>query len=81
MKLFLGNLKSRWDGPYIIKELFDSSVVLITDPKIGKSFTVNRQWLKPYLEVEETLKIVDITLEEPPNLSSILGSPVRNFVS
>ena len=49
LKLFPGKLRSRWDGPYVVLELFDGGAVLIFDPKIGRQFKVNDHRLKPYL--------------------------------
>ena len=37
LKLFSGKLRSRWDGPYVVVELFDNRSVLIFDPKSGKN--------------------------------------------
>ena len=50
LKLFPGKLKPRWDGPYIIREIFSNGVVLILDPKSGMQFKVNDQRLKPYVD-------------------------------
>ena len=36
LKLFPSNLRSRWDGPYVVVESFDNRAVLISDPKSGK---------------------------------------------
>ena len=58
LKLFPGKLRSRWDGPYMILELFDGGVVLISDPKTGRQFKVNGHRLKPYL-TSETLAPAD----------------------
>ena len=63
LKLFPGKLKSRWDGPYIIREIFSNGAVLILDPKSGMQFKVNGQRLKPY---------VDASLRQPPT-SIVLG--------
>ena len=52
LKLFPGKLRSRWDGPYVVVESFDSRSVLISNPKSGKKFKVNGHRLKPYLTVE-----------------------------
>ena len=49
LKLFLGKLRSRWDDPYVVVELFDNGSVLTFDPKSGKKFKVNGHRLKPYL--------------------------------
>ena len=57
LKLFPGKLRSRWDGPYVVVESFDSGSLLISDPKSCKQFKVNGHRLKPYLT------------EEPPTLA------------
>ena len=65
LRLFPGKLKSRWDGPYIVVEIFDCGVVLLCDPKTGHQFKVNGQRLKPYLENEALQTPVEIGLKEP----------------
>ncbi|CAA7400912.1 unnamed protein product [Spirodela intermedia] len=62
LKLFPGKLKSRWNCPYVITEIFDSGAVLIIDPKTRHDFKVNGQQLKPYLEVEPPLTIQEEAL-------------------
>ena len=52
LKLFPGKLRSRWDGPYEILEVYDNGSVLILDPKTQKSFKVNGHRLKPYIGQE-----------------------------
>ena len=53
LKLFLGKLRTRWDGPYEVPETFDKGSVLILDPKTKTSFKVNGHRLKPYIGEEE----------------------------
>lgn len=36
LKIFLGKLRSRWDDPYTILNLYDYGVVLIVEPKQGE---------------------------------------------
>ena len=67
LKLFPGKLKSRWDGPFIIKELFANGAVLICNPKTGAQFKVNGQRLKPYVESVDLCPPTSISLEEPPD--------------
>ena len=60
LHLFPGKLKSRWKGPYIIKEVHLHGAVDLIDEKDGSSFRVNGHRLKTYLdyftpEVEELL--------------------------
>ena len=65
LKLFPGKLKSRWDGPFIIVELFTNGVVSVRDPKTGLEFKVNGQRLKPYLEDVPIHPPSSFHLEEP----------------
>ena len=52
LRLFPRKLRSRWDGPYEILEVFDNGSVLILDPKTQNSFMVNGHRLKPYIGEE-----------------------------
>ena len=47
LKLFLGKLKSRWSGPFIVTQVFPHEGAEIMHPEKG-TFKVNTQWLKPY---------------------------------
>ena len=49
LKLFPRKLRSRWDGPYEVLEVFANGSVLILDPKTKNSFKVNGHRLKPYI--------------------------------
>ena len=46
LKLFAGKLRSRWDGPYEILQVFHNGSVLILDPKTKNSFMENGHRLK-----------------------------------
>ncbi|KAL0668032.1 hypothetical protein Bca4012_030736 [Brassica carinata] len=48
VKLFPGKLKSRWSGPFTIKEVRPYGAVVLLDTK-GGEFIFNGQRLKPYL--------------------------------
>ena len=50
LHLFPIKLKSRWEGPYIVKIVFPHSAVEIENPKNGDIFKINGQRLKPFLE-------------------------------
>uniref|UniRef100_A0A2N9IQP0 Reverse transcriptase RNase H-like domain-containing protein n=1 Tax=Fagus sylvatica TaxID=28930 RepID=A0A2N9IQP0_FAGSY len=58
---FSGKLRTRWDGPYIVKEVFDYGAVVIEDPRDGRILKVNGQRLRPYLgevvPAEETMSL------------------------
>ena len=48
LKLFLGKLRSRWYGPFVITYVFPYGSVDLTRPERGR-FKVNGQRVKPYL--------------------------------
>ena len=62
---FFGKLRTRWDGPYIVQEVFDYGVVMIEDPRYGRILKVNGQRLKSYLgevvPAEETMSLELLT--------------------
>uniref|UniRef100_A0A2N9EZX6 RNA-directed DNA polymerase n=1 Tax=Fagus sylvatica TaxID=28930 RepID=A0A2N9EZX6_FAGSY len=45
-----GKLRSRWDGPYIVKHVSEHGAIEVEDPRDGCTFKVNGQRLKPALE-------------------------------
>uniref|UniRef100_A0A2N9ICQ5 Integrase catalytic domain-containing protein n=1 Tax=Fagus sylvatica TaxID=28930 RepID=A0A2N9ICQ5_FAGSY len=60
---FSGKLRTRWDGPYIVKEVFDYGAVVIEDPRDGRILKVNGQRLRPYLgEVVPAEEIMSLEL-------------------
>ncbi|XP_063938052.1 uncharacterized protein LOC135147928 [Daucus carota subsp. sativus] len=64
LHLFLGKLRSRWDGPYVVQVVFPHGAVGIQDPKNGNVFKANGQRLKPFLELpvdseEEVIHLID----------------------
>ncbi|CAN6455568.1 unnamed protein product [Victoria cruziana] len=65
LHLFSGKLKSRWEGPTIVQEVYPSRAVRVS---IGRNrFTVNGQRLKPYFDgatdptPEEIVKLVEVS--------------------
>ena len=48
LKLFLGKLKSRWSGPFIVTEVTPFGAVTLKT-KSGNEFKVNGQRLKYYI--------------------------------
>jgi hypothetical protein len=58
-----GKLRSRWDGPYIVKHVSEHEAIEVEDPRDGCTFKVNGQRLKPALErfvqEEETIPLED----------------------
>ncbi|XP_076882606.1 uncharacterized protein LOC143531114 [Bidens hawaiensis] len=64
MKLFPGKLRSRWVGPYTVKEVFPRGVIELQDVD-GSSWKVNDHRLKHYIgglvdSVEEDVFCLDI---------------------
>ena len=47
---FLGKLRSKWTGSFIVKYIFPYGAIKIEDPRNGNMFKVNRQRLKSFLE-------------------------------
>ncbi|XP_024014412.1 uncharacterized protein LOC112088377 [Eutrema salsugineum] len=58
-------LRSRWSGPFIIKEVRPYGVVVLLDTK-GGEFVVNGQRLKPYLAGPNVAEGELLTLSDPP---------------
>ena len=70
VKLFLGKLRSRWDGPFILQKIHENGSILIQD-KQGKEFAVNGQRLKPYYEHSSKPSPVTIDFTFPPEKYNI----------
>ena len=50
LHLHPGKLRSRWTGPFNVKQVFPHGAVEVEDPKDGRVFKVNGQRLKPFLD-------------------------------
>ena len=50
LHMFPGKLRSRWTGLFVVKVVYPYGAVEIENPETGKSFKVNGQHLKPFLE-------------------------------
>ncbi|GAV72429.1 rve domain-containing protein [Cephalotus follicularis] len=50
LHLFSSKIRSRWDGPFVVTEVFPHGAVTIKNPTNGSIFKVNGQCLKPYVE-------------------------------
>jgi len=64
-RLFPGKLKSKWSGPFIIKEVKPYGAVELEDPATKASWTVNGQRLKPYFGGEVNRLTSTISLDNP----------------
>jgi len=49
LKLFPGKLKSRWSGPFVVRQVFPFGTIEISDLNSKRSFRVNGQRLKVYV--------------------------------
>ncbi|RDY04280.1 hypothetical protein CR513_11998, partial [Mucuna pruriens] len=59
LRLIVGKLRSRWDEPFVVTNVFPYGVVEVRDAAGNHTFKVNGHQLKPY--------------HEGPNLSSTMG--------
>ncbi|XP_048599862.1 uncharacterized protein LOC125579979 [Brassica napus] len=64
LKLFPGKLKSRWSGPFKIKEVRPYGAIVLWD-KNGGDFTVNRQRVKLYMGTTIEEKRISVSLSDP----------------
>ena len=64
LHMFPGKLRYWWTGPFVVKVVYPYGAVEIENPENGKSFKVNGQRLKPFLENfdlrESTEDLVDL---------------------
>lgn len=65
LRLFLGKLKSRWPGPFIVTKVFVNGDIEIQYPGDSHTFTVNDQRLKIYSGGEVPTANVSLILAEP----------------
>ena len=65
LHLFPGKLRSRWDGPFIVHNVYPHGAVEILNPGTGVISKVNGQRLKPFLEFPTTSSEEVMDLHEP----------------
>ena len=65
--IFLGKVKTRWIGPFIIHQVYPNGAVELLSSKDNQLFKVNCQRLKPYA-VPFTPDKEELSLLEPPNV-------------
>ena len=65
LRLFPGKLKSKWSGPFMVKEVKPYGAVELEDPVTKANWTVNGQRLKPYFGGEIDRCLTTISLIEP----------------
>ncbi|XP_010468431.1 PREDICTED: uncharacterized protein LOC104748497 [Camelina sativa] len=64
LRLFPGKLKSRWSGPFKIKDILPYGAVTLLDSN-AKEFTVNGQRVKRYMANESTEEEPPLRLDDP----------------
>ena len=65
LRLFLGKLRSRWIGPFVVTNVFPQSVVEIQSLATSKVFKVNGHRLKPSYEGFQVENVEKLDLEDP----------------
>uniref|UniRef100_A0A2N9GNA7 RNA-directed DNA polymerase n=1 Tax=Fagus sylvatica TaxID=28930 RepID=A0A2N9GNA7_FAGSY len=70
-KKFFVELRSRWTGPFVVKNVYPYGTIEIENPQNGNIFKVNGQRLKPFLE--NYIPEVESTPLEDPVLSGLIG--------
>ena len=50
LHMFLGKLRSKWTGPFVVKVVYPYGAVEIENPENEKTFKVNGDRLKPFLK-------------------------------
>lgn len=66
LHLHPGKLRSRWTGPFMVRHVFPNGAVEIEDPTDGRTFKVNGQRLKSYVEkVNDSMYLGEIPLVDP----------------
>ena len=71
LHMFPRKLRSRWNGLFVVKVVYPYGAVEIENLETGKSFKVNGQRLKPFLEnfdrQERSVELVDPLYQDVPS--------------
>ena len=65
LRLFLGKLRSRWAGPFVITDVFPHGAVEIQSLATSKIIKVNGHRLKPFYEGLQLQDVDSIDLADP----------------
>ena len=78
LKLFPGKLRSRWDGPFVVQQVFPSRAVQIMDPQDRRVLMVNGQRLKSVMTYDINPGLIEfINLVDP----SYYDQQVRTYLT
>ncbi|XP_058217607.1 uncharacterized protein LOC131328718 [Rhododendron vialii] len=84
LHVFPGKLRSRWEGPYVVHQVFPHGAIEVVNPANGYIFKVNGQRLKPFLEnftVEDTMEeLIDPVYSDDPLARPLRGYPSLTWV-
>jgi len=64
LKLFPEKLKSKWSGPFLVKSVSPNGAVELITPEADRSFKVNGQRVKPYLDGDLPKERVRLVLKD-----------------
>ncbi|RDY02291.1 hypothetical protein CR513_14282, partial [Mucuna pruriens] len=71
LKLIAGKLRSRWDGPFVITNIFPHGAVQLKEEQTNRTFQVNGHQVKPFHEgptpIGENTEIISLVEPTPPN--------------
>ncbi|RDX64961.1 gag-pol, partial [Mucuna pruriens] len=71
LKLIAGKLRSRWDGPFVITNIFPNGVVQLQDEHSSSTFQVNGHQIKPFHEgpapITHDMEIISLMEPAPPD--------------
>ncbi|RDX96582.1 hypothetical protein CR513_20759, partial [Mucuna pruriens] len=70
LKLIAGKLCSRWDGPFVITNIFPHGVVQLKDEQSNYTFQVNGHQIKPFYQGPAPIAVWGNSRKQ--NLSRIL---------
>jgi hypothetical protein len=60
LRFFAGKLLSKWEGPFVVEEMYCSGAVKIASPKDDTTQVVNGQRLKHYISRDSYNEDVDV---------------------
>ncbi|RDY09610.1 hypothetical protein CR513_05998, partial [Mucuna pruriens] len=71
LKLIVGKLRSRWDGPFVITNIFLYGAVQLKDEQSNNTFQGNGHQIKPFHEgptpITSDMEIISLMEPAPPN--------------